>query len=500
MMPGTTDRLLAQGMSCLQRGDNESALAHFDRLIAIEPGHAVAHLSRGLALKNGRRLEAALAAFDTALVAQPDYVPALVNRAAVLTQLGRGREALACCNRALTLQPEFAHAHCNRGLALMALDEPVEALESYDRAIAIDAQFAAAHGNRGKALQALNRPREALDAYRQVIALQPTAAQALVNAAHAHLLLGEFAAGWPLYEWRKRLATPLGNREIPKPCWNGTTSIAGKRLLLHWEQGLGDTIQFSRYARLALAGGADVTLMVQPGLRRLMRSLDPRITVTDVAPDPAQVDMHCPLLSLPQAFGTRLESVPGDTPYLHAEAAVTARWRACIGDAGFKLGINWQGNAESPADRGRSFPLHLFERISLLPQVRLISLHLGSGTAQMQALPAGMRVESPGEGFDAGPDAFIDTAALMEHLDLIISSDTATAHLAGALGRPAWLVLPQVPDWRWLMNRDDSPWYPSLRLFRQSRRGCWREPFDAMHAALSARLGPAQAIPAGSDQ
>src|ERR1700728_4248090 len=358
------EALFTKSQRLLDQGRAQQALDGFDRVLALMPAHVAAHLCRGLALKAVRRLEDARGAFERAAAIQPDCVPAHVNLAGILQQLGRGPEALAASERALELQPDFAPAHCNRGLALNDLDRPLEALGSYDRALAIDPDFAAAHGNRGKTLQALNRPEEALAAYERVTSLQPEAAQAYVNASHTHLLLGQFERGWALYEWRKRLASPLGSRSFAKPPWLGAPDLAGKRLLLHWEQGLGDTIQFSRYAKLATAQGAEVVLMVQSSLSRLLSTLDPGIEVRTDRQLPIDMDYHCPLLSLPHAFGTRLGGIPAAVPYLSAEPERVARWRERIGGGGFRVGINWQGNKEFPADRGGWVPLGLFRHIA----------------------------------------------------------------------------------------------------------------------------------------
>jgi tetratricopeptide (TPR) repeat protein len=480
--------LVREGQDLLGRGRTREALERLDRALAVLPTDVEAHLCRGLSLKAARRLEEALGAFERAIEIQPDYVPGHVNRAGILRQLGRAREALASSEQALALQPEFAPAHCNRGLALNDLDQPLEALESYDRAIGIDPAFAAAHGNRAKVLQLLDRPEEALTAYQRVTSLQPDSAQAYLNSAHTHLMLGQFARGWTLYEWRKRLADPMGSRAFPRPLWLGSPDLAGKKLLLHFEQGLGDTIQFCRYAKLARARGAAVTLVVQRKLERLIRTVGADIEVRTDETLPEEFDFHCPLMSLPLAFDTGLDSIPSGTPYLHPEPERVSQWRERIGGLGLKIGINWQGNKLSPADRGRSFPLRLFERLATIPRVRLISLQVGPGKEQLLDAPPSMHLEELGNDFDGGPDAFLDSAAVMQCLDLVITSDTAIAHLAGALARPAWVALQQVPDWRWLRRGADCPWYPTLRLFRQERRGRWDEVFESIHSELASML------------
>jgi Flp pilus assembly protein TadD len=479
-------RAIETGEALLAAGRTLDALAAFDQALLLAPTSARAHGGRGFALKEARRAEEALAAFSAAIAGDPRDPAVHVNRAAMLVQLGRYSAALADCDEALALAPDFAPAHCNRGLAFAGLGRIEEALPCYDAALALDPGFAAAIGNRGKALQMLGRPEEALACYARLLEIHPESAQAHLNAGHALLTLGRFAEGWPAYEWRKRVAAPMGRRRFPCPAWSGTEPLRGKRLLIHWEQGYGDTIQFCRYASLARARGAEVVLMVQANLCRLIRTLAADVRVVAETEVPEQLDFHIPMLSLPMAFGTRLDSIPANVPYLRAETDRVAHWRRHIGSGGFKVGINWQGNPDSPADRGRSIPLLEFSRIATLPGIRLVSLQHGAGSEQLRALPNGMQVEPLGDDFNRGPDAFLDSAAVMECLDLVITSDTAVAHLAGALARRAWVVLMSAPDWRWLKDRADSPWYPTLRLFRQARRGDWAAVFEDIAAALAA--------------
>jgi hypothetical protein len=301
-------------------------------------------------------------------------------------------------------------------------------------------------------------------------------------------MLGRFDPGWHLYEWRKRRRPPIADRVMPQPLWTGAQVLRGKVLLIHWEQGLGDTIQFCRYANLAVEMGARVLLDVQPQLRRLLRTLNPAVEIVTGGRD-ITADYHCPLLSLPAAFGTTLDTIPARTPYLRAEPDRVAQWRRRIGDEGLKVGISWQGSTLR-VDIGRSLPLAAFQPLFAVPGVRLISLQKNEGTVQLQTLPAGMHVETLGEDFDRAPDAFLDTAAVMQHLDLIVTSDTAIAHLAGALGRPTWVALKQVPDWRWMLERTDSPWYPSHRLFRQRRAADWSGVFEDIYRELRSHPRP----------
>jgi hypothetical protein len=294
------------------------------------------------------------------------------------------------------------------------------------------------------------------------------------------MLLQRFDEAWPLYEARHQL-TPLAKMPERTARWTGAQDIKDKTLLLHAEQGLGDTIQFCRYALMATARGARVILMVQDALVALLRDLGPGITVMGFSAPPPETDFHCPLLSLPAAFGTTEQTIPAYAAYLRAEPARVARWASRIGQDGLKLGINWQG-AVSKIDAGRSLPLRQFAPLAAVPGIRLISLQKNAGAEQLR--DAGLPVETLGEDFDVGPDAFLDTAAVMQSLDLIVTSDTAIAHLAGALGRPTWVALKAVPDWRWQLEGARSPWYPSMRLFRQDAPGDWPGVFAAMAAGL----------------
>jgi hypothetical protein len=317
---------------------------------------------------------------------------------------------------------------------------------------------------------------EALNSHDRAIELNPDFVQAHWNKAICALLAGDFETGWPLYEWRKKKVEPQGVTALPQPVWSGSEPLGGKTLLLHGEQGLGDTIQFCRFALLAQERGARVILAVQDPLTRLLQNLAPDIATIPLSSAPPDFDYQAALLSLPLAFGTGGIS-PVQPPYLRAENEKVGKWRERTGDHGFRIGICWQGNRQTKIDAGRSFPLRHFEALAAIPDLRLISLQKNDGVEQLSDQPHGMTVEALGDDFDAGPDAFVDTAAMMMSLDLIITSDTAIAHLAGALGRPIWLVLQHVPDWRWLLDRSDSPWYPTMRLFRQPRPGAWPSVF-----------------------
>ena len=477
-----------RGLALAQTGRHPEALASFDKAIALDPAFAEAWYDRGISLKALGRPEEAIASFDKALTIRPDDADAYNNRALVLIELRRHTEALADLDKALAIKPQFAEAHSNRGNALTGLKQPAGALASYDRAIALQPDLAEAWCNRGDALHELNRSEDAIASFTQALNLRPDLAEAHFGLSLTLLSLGRYQQGFRHHEWRKKRSPPQGARSFPQPLWLGDRDIAGKTLFIHPELFLGDMINFCRYAKLAEAKGAKVVLAVQPPLRPLLTSLSPSITIVAETEQPTHFDYHCPLMSLPLAFGTTLETVPATVPYLHPEPGWIALWQQKFGMHGFKIGICWQGSAAS-IEMDRTFPVTRFQEISRLPSVRLISLQTGDGVEQLTNLPDGMNVESYDDGPATALRPFADTAAMMENLDLIITSDTAIAHLAGALGRPTWVLLKQMPDWRWGLQTDTTPWYPTARLFRQTIRNDWSTVFEAIQTALTPTLG-----------
>jgi tetratricopeptide (TPR) repeat protein len=463
----------------------EEALASFDKALAIRPDSAEVLNNRGVILLILSRFEEALAAFDKVLAIKPDYSEALNNRGGALRSLNRFGEALASFDKALAINPGYIEARNNRGVLLTILNRSEEALASFDAVLALKPDHGNALNNRGGALQQLHRFEEASASFAKALAIQPDYAQAWVNRAHCALLRGHFDQGWRWYEWRKKLPNLFKPRNYPQPEWTGREDISGKTLFLYAEQGLGDTIQFFRYAALAQARGAKVILSAQDSLMPLLKISNPALALVGPQDVPSNFDVYAALLSLPLAFETDLKNIPATVPYLRTEPERVAAWAARIGKRDFKIGISWQGKKNTETDIGRSFPLRHFERLSKLPHVRLISLQKGAGVEQLLDLPAGMTVETLGADFDDGPDGFLVTAAVMENLDLIITSDTAVAHLAGALGRPTWVALQCTPDWRWLLDRSDSPWYPTMRLFRQPSQGDWPGVFAQIQTQLA---------------
>ena len=309
--------------------------------------------------------------------------------------------------------------------------------------------------------------------------------------AQLRLRQGRWEESWPLYKSRKRCTRPTETRDYPQPIWLGETPLEAKTLYVYAEQGLGDVILFSRYLSLAKARGAHVIFSPYDGLARLMKGLEPELQILPWKTAPKQFDYHMPLLSMPLAFRTSTDTVPAEVPYLQAEDALVKKWQSRIGTEGYKIGINWSGGiyiTNASFGLERAFPLRLLAPLARLPGIRLISLQKESAARELAGLPPGMTVETLGKDFDTGPDAFVDTAAAMQAMDLIISCDTSVAHLAGALGRPVWLALSASPEWRWLLERTDTPWYPTMTLFRQVRGGDWTEVFVRMEERLTALL------------
>jgi tetratricopeptide (TPR) repeat protein len=476
-----------RGLALMVLGRQEDALASYDEALLRSPDYADAFINRGLVLASLQRLDDALVSYDRALAINPDSPEAKTNRTSLLAQMGRREEALAGLDELVEQQPDNASAWNNRGLLLKALGELEPALADFDKAMALMPDDPGVQSNRATTLEALGRFDEALAACDRAVALDIASDGAKFNKGYLLLLLGRFAEGLPLYERRTGAAAMPGLD--PAKAWKGPSqNVAGKTVLIHSEQGLGDVIMFGRYLIALAALGARIVFSVRDPMARLLRGLPIAITFVPEHTQPAALDFHVPLASLPLLFGTTLETIPAPTPYLKAEPERTAQWRTRIGDHGFRIGVSWQGKIRGINDPFRSFPLAAMAPLAALPGVRLISLQIGEGSEQLDNLPAGMTVERLGADFDSGFDAFIDSAAVIEACDLVISCDTSIAHLAGALDRPVWTALKSVPEWRWLLERSDSPWYPSMTLYRQPRFNDWDSVFAVMAQDLTRKL------------
>lgn len=478
--PGHAAALCNRGIALQTLKRSEEALASLDAALALAPDIAEAHLNRGNVLNDLKRHDEAVAGYDNALALRPNYLEALSNRGIALHALGRNSEALASYDRALALHPGYAEALSNRGIALHALGRDEEALASFDRAIALKPDYVDAYGNRGATFYNLRRLDEAQADFDRALALQPDLPVAHWNQATARLLAGDFARGFAEYEWRwQREAMIAAKRDFPQPLWRGE-DIAGKTILLHSEQGFGDTVQFCRYLPAVAARGARVILEVEAPLQRLMATLAGGAEVIAKGSPLPAFDTYCPLLSLPLAFGTTLETVPSVTPYLRADAQDAAVWQERLaGTPRPRVGLVWSGNPSHMHDADRSIAF-----AALLPllgiDARFVSLQKDVRKRDAKALAAHPDILQPGGMLND----FADTAALLSQLDLVIAVDTSVAHLAGALAKPVWLLLPYIPDWRWLLKRETSPWYPTARLFRQDDSRSYDNVIARMRDAL----------------
>ncbi len=471
-------------------GRLNDAVAACNVALRIKPDSADAYFNLGNALKDLGRIDDSITAYESALCIRPDYAEVYSNLGNALHSLQRPDDAVAAYGAALRIKPGFVEAHSNLGNALKDLGRLDDAVAAHRAALLIKPDYVEAYSNLANALRDLGRPNDAVAACSMALRIKPDYAEAHFNESMSRLLLGDFAVGWPKYEWRWRGGVKqLKPRGFIQPQWQGE-DIDGRTILLHPEQGLGDTIQFCRYASLVKARGGRVVLETPPSLLRIMSGVagvDQLVVAGDRLPD---FDYHCPLMSLPHIFGTTLETMPSSIPYLAPEPDLFAIWRKRLANAdGHKIGIVWRGNPSHMRDRQRSVQPIFFARA-------LAGLGLHVVSIQKDGRPEEFAAFSARSFFDAGPllNDLSETAALIANLDLVISVDTSVCHLAGALHLPTWTILDFAADWRWLTSRLDSPWYPTMRLFRQSKIGEWQNVFDRIGLELEAitlgRLNP----------
>jgi tetratricopeptide (TPR) repeat protein len=445
------------------------AIAAFERAIELSPDLTIAHNNLGILLSDNGRWPEAAEAFAEAIRIQPDCAPFHSNRGNALKELGDLDGAIAELRTAISLDPENAEAHNNLGVVLAAKGRDEEAVGCYLKAIELNPRYGDAYTNLGNALFATGDANRAVAACRKAVEVAPDAPQAHWNLAVALLRTGNFEVGWPEHEWRLKTKLKFPVRPFPQPQWAGE-ELAGRTILLHCEQGFGDGIQNVRYVKLVAQRGGRIILECHPELRRLFGDFPgPDQVIARGEPLP-QFDLHCPLSSLPYACRTRLDTIPADVPYLKAEPELARRWRQRLCGPGMKVGVVWAGNPTHPNDRTRSIRL---EQLAPLANsgVEFHGLQKGAAAEQVRRAPAGMRIVDHSEELTD----YVETAALVSQLDLIIAVDTSVAHLCGALGRPTWVLIPFVADCRWLIGRSDSPWYPTMRLFRQNARERWDE-------------------------
>lgn len=458
------------------------------RAVVLGPDHAQPYTNLGAVLIGDGRLEEGLVACARSLAIAPGNPEGENNLGNVLMELERPDEAMAAFGRALALMPAFPEACTNLSGALIDAGRCAEAVRACERAIALSPEDSRAYNNLGNALRGEGRLAPAARAFARALALAPRDADIHYNASAVLLTQGRLGEGWAEFEWRKRTdRSAFRNDPLPGPEWDGGP-LQGRTLLLYAEQGLGDVLQFCRFAPLIAArAGGPVLIRVYPSLVRLLAGL-PGIAACLSTDDPLPAyDCHLPLMSIPHRLGVDLATIPADGPYLHADPAAVAGWRDRLaGEAGIKVGLVWAGDPRAHQrgahlmDRRRSLPLSAFGPLFRVPGVHWISLQKGAAVTQAGD-PAFF-----GLMFDpmAEIDDFADTAALVSTLDLVVSVDTSVAHLAGALGRPVWILSRFDGCWRWLEGRDDSPWYPTARLYRQPAWGDWAPTLDAIERDL----------------
>jgi tetratricopeptide (TPR) repeat protein len=457
------------GCALQAAGTPTQAEEAFRDAVHLSPDDAEAHHRLGVVLQEQGQFARATDSFRRALELQPNFAEALCNLAVGLQHDNDFESAAGLLRRAIALKPTLAEAHSNLGGNLWRQGDLTGAIESCRQAITLNPALPEAHSNLGHALSDCGEVDAAMASYHRALQLQPKSPKFQHYIAITHLLRGEFAEGWKLYEnrWQTK-ALIRSRRDFTQPLWQGQP-LAGERILLHAEQGLGDTLQFVRYVPLVAERGGTVILEVPAELRRLLSNISGAtevITRGDCLPD---FSWHCPLLSLPLAFGTHAATIPANVPYLKSDPLAAQPWLQSGSSSALRVGLVWAGNPIHTRDPQRSISLSQFAPLAQIAGVSFFSLQKGTPAAQRCGSPFGSSLN------DAAPFLFdfTDTAALISTLDLLISVDTAAAHLAGALGKPVWILLTHTPDWRWLLDRNDSPWYPTARLFRQPAPGDW---------------------------
>ena len=432
-----------------EKGLIEEAIGQYQETIRQNPKFAAAYFNLGVIFQQKEQIDKAIIYYEMAIGLNQEFVEAHHNLGIALKDKGLFDEAVLCFHRVLQLKPNHADAYYNLGNTLVAKGEFEDALKSYRRAIEIT----------------------------------PDHADALWSIALLQLRSGDFENGWKGYEWRWKLQGIIDKRSFSQPLWDGS-DISGKTILLHAEQGFGDTIQFVRYAPMVSDMGAKVIVECQEELVSLLKNVEGIHSVIPCDKQLPVFDIHYPLLSLPYLFGTKLENIPAKIPYIHADETLVQKWRNRIESpaSSFKIGLIWAGDPKLKFGHSRSCPLELFSSLAELDDFIFYSLQKGESSEQATNPPKGMKLIDYTEDIHD----FSDTAAIMNNLNLIISVDTAVAHLAGALGKRVWVLLPFVPDWRWMKDREDSPWYPSMRLFRQPSSGDWQSVMGTLEESLKA--------------
>jgi Flp pilus assembly protein TadD len=518
------EELTDRGVALAEKGQRKEAIAFFGKALHLDPSYARAHHNLGVAFSEEGRLDEALTSLTEAIRLRPDYEAAFMNLGSVchrmgkyeeatdwfrrtlgirpdhaealnslgmsLFSLGEYGEAIVALQQAVRLQPDFQAAFNNLGMALTEAREFAAASAALERALQLNPRYPEAHNNLGNNYKEQGRLAEAIACYDMAIAYKSQSASPQWNRALARLQQGDYARGWMEYEWRLK-KPDCGVRRFPQPMWDGSP-LMGRAVLLHMEQGLGDMFHFIRYAAEVRGRGGRVTVSCPSKLLRICGRCAGVDAVVDEKSELPPFDVHAPLMSLPALLKTTLDTIPAKIPYLFADETLVSQWKDRLATiAGFRVGACWQGNPRYRGDRERSFTLAHLEPLACVPGVSLISLQWGPGKEQLAAGRQRFPIVDLGDNLDREAGGFMDTAAVLKNLDLVVTADTAMAHLSGALGVPVWIALPWAADWRWLTVRDDSPWYPTARLFRQRQAGDWADVFQRITEQLQERLATA---------
>jgi tetratricopeptide (TPR) repeat protein len=482
--PEMDDAYNNMGLALRDEGQTEEAVSCFEQAIQINPEQADTYNNLGITLQSLEKLDEAIQWYHKALRIHPDYVNAHFNLGRALQQKERLGDAIDCFREVIRLTPEHYAAHYCMGRILLEINQIDEAIASFRNAVQLNHDFPEAFHDLGIAYQEKNMTADSIASFRKALLLNPDDADAHWNLSLGLLLSGDFSEGWKEFEWRLKVSA-FPPRPFLQPKWDGS-DIAGRAILLHEEQGFGDTIQFIRYAPLVAQRGAKVIVECKRELKPLIETVDGLDRVIEQGEELPEFDLHCPLMSLPFVFETTVQSVPATIPYLRAEAGLTGQWRKKVYGvpSRYRIGLVWSTELRFTSHNRRACSLEVFAPLADVEGAAFYSLQKGKAAEEAKTPPEGMLlIDYTGEINDFG-----DTAALIENLDLVITVDTAVAHVAGALGKPVWNLLPFVPAWRWMLHREDSPWYPTMRLLRQPEPGDWSTPVTTILEELKHKM------------
>lgn len=466
------------------QGQYVAAVEKCKQAVSTRPDYAEAYNTMAFSLEKQKRYTEAMENYKQALQLKPDYAEAYNHLGFILNKQGRHAEAIENYKHALQVDPNYAEVYSNLGVALKEQEQFAEAIKNFEQALRIDPDFTEAYYNLANSLRDEGQCAEAVDNYKHAIRLKPDYGEAHWNMSLTNLLSGNFIEGWKGYRWRRNidLKILIGRHYTDKPRWDGTP-FNGKRLFVHYEQGLGDNIQFVRYLPMIKARGGTVIFETLKPLIALLRDFPGVDQIVENHPDgkpSVDFDIYTSLLDMPNIFGTTLDTIPVDIPYIHADPVKAKYWQNKLAGPYFKVGIVWAGSPTHGNDRYRSCKLKHFTPLTAIENVCLFGLQKGKAATQMDEMAGTLPIVNISKEFED----FTDTAAAIGNLDLVISVDTSVLHLAGAMGKPTWALLPYAPEWRWMLNRQDSPWYPTMKLFRQKAWGQWEPVFNQVAQEL----------------